>query len=74
MFWNTFKSETAEVMLKQAEIKTTASMSAIGNNESRDLDTQLETDTSSSKIDLVKSEEAHSKIACECLRVVEKQK
>ncbi|CAG8777344.1 23188_t:CDS:2, partial [Gigaspora margarita] len=53
------------------EIGDVSASSAIGNNESQDLDTQLETNTSFSEVDLVKFEEAYSKLDPNCMWTLE---
>ncbi|PKY59363.1 hypothetical protein RhiirA4_449468, partial [Rhizophagus irregularis] len=53
------------------EVGDMSASSAICNNESQDLDTQLETDTSFSEFDLVKFEEGYSKLDPNCMWTLE---
>lgn len=53
------------------EVGDVSASSAIGNNELQDLDTQLETNTSFSEVDLVKFEEAYSKLEPNCMWTLE---
>ncbi|CAG8848769.1 11112_t:CDS:1, partial [Racocetra persica] len=53
------------------EVGNISAYSEVGNNESQDLDTQLEIDTPFSEVDLVQFEEAYSKLDPNCMWTLE---